>query len=242
MPFAPINLSYDLQNKLENFVKNHNFIELYKEYRWHRDTWQNGFPDILKLEKEITNIARNNFLRKEDILSVATWGSKKKFNLQKIESPKILPLSLYDKNGYPDKRIEKDPLIPLKELQANTKGLGPTYLSKILRFALPSEFGAIDTRIVRVVGEGDPNSKRQEWLSLKVRKDGQCIPKNQSAWPSEYFTWINILRFFAHFLNKSGKFCPHPKDFLKEGLRTPGVWTCADVEMALFSYASKNIK
>ena len=51
-------------------------------------------------------------------------------------------------------------------LQRKIKGLGPTYLSKVLRFALPSEFGAIDTRIVRVVGMGDPTSKQQNWLSI----------------------------------------------------------------------------
>jgi hypothetical protein len=128
-------------------------------------------------------------------------------------------------------------------LRKNTRGLGPTYLSKVLRFALPSEFGAIDTRIVRVVGNGDSNSKEQSWLSLKVRNDGYgwYIPENQSAWPKDYSRWINILRFFAQLLNNSGKLCPHPKDFVINGLRTAGVWTCADIEMAIFSHVSKHL-
>ena len=90
---------------------------------------------------------------------------------------------------------------------------------------------------------GDPNSKQQNWLSLRTRNDGYgwYIPKNQSAWPKEYSKWINILRFCAHFLNNSGKLCPHPEGFLTNDLRKRGIWACADVEMSLFSYASKHL-
>jgi len=76
-------------------------------------------------------------------------------------------------------------------------GLGPTYLSKVIRFALPEEYGAIDTRIVRVVGQGDPASRQHNWLALRVRNDGYgwYIPKVQVTWPNDYAKWINILRF-----------------------------------------------
>jgi len=140
-------------------------------------------------------------------------------------------------------KVKEEPSFFIRTLQEQIRGLGPTYLSKLLRFALPQEFGAIDTRIVRVVGMGDSQSKLQEWLCLKVRNDGYgwYIPKNQSAWPSEYSKWINILRFCAHFLNNSGKLCPHPEGFLTNDLRKRGIWACVDVEMALFSYASKHL-
>lgn len=238
MPFPPTNISSNLKSNLEDFVRNHDFVRLYKEYCWGIDTWQNGFPNILRLEIEINMTAKNNLLRRENILSVAEWGNLR--NIQRVKCPETLVLPLY-KDGHPNREIEENPLGPLLILQKNIEGLGPTYLSKVLRFALPSEFGAIDTRIVRVIGNGDPGSKQQDWLSLKVRNDGYgwYIPKNQSAWPKEYFTWINILRFVAQFLNNSGKLCPLPEGFLGNGLRKQGIWVCADVEMALFSYASK---
>jgi len=64
MPLPSTNLSNDLQRKLEDFVRNHDFIELYKEYNWGMDTWQNGFPNILRLEIKITKAAKNNLLKK----------------------------------------------------------------------------------------------------------------------------------------------------------------------------------
>jgi len=238
MPFSPTNLSQDLQSKLGDFVRNYDFIELYRKYSWGKDTWQNGFPNILQLEIKITKPAKNNLLKKEDVLSVAKWGNLR--NRQRVECPETVTLPLFE-NEHPDKKIEEDPSSLIRILQGKIKGLGPTYLSKVLRFSLPSEFGAIDTRIVRVVGMGDPKSKQQSWLSLRARNDGYgwYIPKNQSAWPKEYSKWINILRFCAHFLNNSGKPCPHPEGFLKNDLRKRGIWACADVEMALFSYTSE---
>ena len=186
----------------------------------------------------MTGHARQNTVRKDDVLSVVKWGGGAR-RLSRIECPDTLSLPLCA-NGKPDSRIEKTPLLPLVMLQSETKGLGPTNLSKVLRFALPPEFGAIDTKIVRVVGTGDSESKRQDWLDLKVRDDGYgwYIPKTQAAWPEEYATWIDILRFFAQYLNEGGVACPHPPAFAEAGLRTQGLWCCADVEMALWSYAS----
>jgi len=152
----------------------------------------------LRLEIEISRTAKNNSLRKENVFSVTEWGNLR--NIQRIKCPETLTLPLYE-NEHSNEEIAENPLKPLLILQKNIEGLGPTYLSKILRFALPIEFGAIDTRIVRVVGNGDPNSKQQDWLSLRARNDGYgwYIPKNQIAWPKEYSVWINILRFFAVF-------------------------------------------
>jgi len=236
MPFLPTNLSQDLQRELEDFVRNHDFIELYKKYNWRKDTWQNGFPNILELEIKITTEAKNNLLKREDILLVARWGNLR--NIQRVTAPETITLPIFE-NGYPDNRIKDDPSYLIRILQENINGLGPTFLSKVLRFALPSEFGAIDTRIVRVFGMRDPN--QQNWLSLRTRNNGYgwYIPENQSAWPKEYSKWINILRFCAHFLNNSGILCPHPEGFLTKDLRKRGIWACTDVEMALFSYASE---
>ncbi len=240
MSFKPVNLTQNLRDNLEAFARNHDITKLYKEYDWKIDTWQNGFPSILKLEKIIGGNAKRNILRKEDILSIANWGNFR--NPRRIMCQEILKLPLFE-DGYPKREIEKDPSCLIRDIQMKIQGFGPTYLSKVLRFALPSEFGAIDTRIVRVVGIGDPNSKQQSWLSLGVQNDGfgWYIPKYQPDWPKDYNTWIDILRFFAHFLNNTNMPCPHPEGFLRNELRKSNIWVCADIEMALFSYASKHI-
>ena len=241
MPFPPTNLSLDLQGNLEAFVRNYNFIELYKKYDWKMDTWQNCFPNILELEIKIRKAAKENSLTKEDILCVAKWGNLR--NPKRVKCPEIITLPIFE-NEHPNRKLKEDPTILIRELQKNITGFGPAFLSKVLRFALPSEFGVLDARIVRLVGMGDKTSKQQHWLSLKVCNYGYgwFIPKNQSAWPQDYSKWINILRFFAHFLNNSDKPCPHPEGFLTNDLRKRGIWACADVEMALFSYVSQRLK
>jgi hypothetical protein len=45
----------------------------------------------------------------------------------------------------------------------------------------------------------------------------------------------------AESLQENGIKCPHPRKFVKAGLREEGVWLPADVGTALFSYASKEI-
>lgn len=167
MSFSPTNLIQDLQSELEDFVRYYDFIELYKKYNWGIDTWQNGFPNILRLEIKITKAAKNNLLKKEDVLFIAEWGNLR--NVQRVKCPETI--RIFEKE-HPDKKIEEDPLGLIRILQWKIEGLGPTYLSKVLRFAIPSEFGAVDTRIVRVLGMGDPESKQQNWLSLRVRNDG----------------------------------------------------------------------
>ena len=120
---------------------------------------------------------------------------------------------------------------------------GKVYQSKLLRFAMPWEYGAIDKRLCQVFGRGDPASQHTELLSLKVEYNGTRwdLKYQQTEWPSEYGTWIQILRMIASELNQSGMSCPHPEVMYARGLREKGIWECADVEMALFSFASKAI-
>jgi len=105
---------------------------------------------------------------------------------------------------------------------------------------MPSEFGAVDSRLVRVFGQDYPGSLG--WIDLVAQqaRDGRwCI--NEQGWPEGYTTWINILRFFARALQDQGINCPHPHSFVDKGLRDEGIWYCADVEMALWSYASDKL-
>lgn len=243
-PFQPKNLTNDLQDQLMEFFRKQDFAKLYKSYAWRRDTYHNGFPDILNLEHDICRAAKNGKISIKQIHKIAKWGGLP--NISRIRSFKdTLNLSLYQNDGLPLNELSDDPLLPLHNLDRLTRGLGPTYLTKVLRFCLPIEYGAIDTRLVRVLGLGDPASKRHSWLTLRVTKEAGrfSISRWQGKWPSDYSKWLNILRLFANLLNNpdTKQPCPHPSSFVDKELRLNGIWACADIEMAIFSYASRSI-
>lgn len=235
MPFKPIGLSNELIGKLDAFLETNSFVDLYSNYNWKRDRFSNGFPDIFSLENNLLLSKNTTGIALSEVKCVAKWGG----NHRKIIGPAIvLPkCALVGDDGVPNPELEIDPLRPLKQF-ANIELIGPTYYSKVLRFALPQEYGAIDTRLVRVFGQGD--LAEHQWLTLFTKKSKRwSIPEAQRGWPSEYSKWINILRYFASKLENN---CPHPQKFIDKGLRKKGVWECADVEMALFSYVSQQIK
>ena len=242
MPLDRVGLDKSLTERLQGFLAVHDFAQLYTQYDWERDKWRAGFPDILKLEQRLTTRAKGNLVTKHDVIAVAKWAKRR--NIASIECPEALVLPLHSVEAGGPSVLPADPAALATQLRQATKGLGPTTLSKVLRFAVPRELGAIDTRIVRVVGQGDQPSKREDWLTLQVRNYGYgwYIPLPQRAWPGEYSKWVSILRFFAASLNDSGIACPHPDGFVDNGLRVRGLWACADVEMALFSWASSCVK
>ncbi|HEY8097384.1 MAG TPA: hypothetical protein VIE65_14985 [Methylobacter sp.] len=231
MSFESIGLEREIIEKLDAFLNTQNFVELYSTYDWEEDTLANGFPNIFCLESRLKHSNQTTGISLLDVKAVAKWGLLR--HQKRIEGNEIV---------LPNQKIDVDPSILLATLQNNiTNGVGPTYLSKILRFGFPQKCGAIDTKCVRIFGCGDDGSSRQhQWLVLSVRNDGYgwYIPKTRKKWPSEYSKWINILRYFT---SKLGNNCPHPQRFIDSGLRKKGVWECADVEMALFSYASQQL-
>lgn len=237
MPFPSRLLPASLTAQIDNFVARNDLGRLYKGYSWQRDTYNAGFPDILSLENRLTASDLAQGISLEDIRAVARWGAMR--NQKRISGPEVClpPRSLHSANGSPQESLHANPLEPLGILQQRLKGIGPTYQSKVLRFGLPQEFGAIDTRCVRVFGQGDPENQKYDWIELRVRNDGYgwYIPSYQTTWPSGYGLWIDILRYIASILPDN---CPHPSSFYHAGLRTPGKWEIADVEMALFTYAS----
>ena len=219
--------------------------ELYRNYCWKNDTWTNDFASILNLEKDVSEKAKKNLVKEEDIQRVVKWGGRNR----EIEWSETVELHLYDEKGDFKKEIRENPSDVARKLKEQKEkglisGLGVTYLSKVLRFAAPSEFGAIDSRIVRVFGQGDNNSKQHNWLSLTAcpgEGEQRWAIREQSTWPKEYGKWIKMLRFLANLLNSENSYCPHREPFIESGLRQKGVWVCADVEMALFAYASQHI-
>lgn len=234
-------LSIQLQGRIESFLADYDLGSLYREYNWAGDTWENGFPEMRQLEEDLVIAAKHGYLTKTLIVRVARWGRLK--NIKRVQCPEHIRISLYDGDDLAESpRI--DPSTPLKLLRETIKGMGPTYLSKVLMFSRPRLYGAIDTRLVRVFGSGDAGSEGLRWISLAVKNYGYgwYIPEYQTSWPGEYNTWVEILHHMAHLCNTSGHKCPHPDEYIAIGLREKGIWIVADIETALFSYASKRLK
>ena len=227
--FEPQGMSVGLKMQLNAFMARWDFRYLYKLYNWGLDNHTAGFPDILKLEKQLVASAKAKGITLVDIQEVARWGGNDR-NLTRIRTlrnPSLPGDMLYNSNGTHISSLRSDPIHPVKELDKNSEQVGPTYLSKVLRFALPDQYGAIDTRCALVF---------ENWVQFTInnRHNNPSIAKDGKWWRG-YPLWINILRYFARNLPAN---CPHPKGFVSAGLRNGKTWTCADVEMALFSYAS----
>lgn len=236
MPF-----SIQLQENIEAFLSDHELSTLYKKYEWRRDEWDNGFPDMRQLETDLTNHAKQGYVTRADIMNVAVWGGLR--NKKRVKCPELVRVSLYHADG-----LSEFSSVPFSAsfsaLSRVIEGMGPTYFSKILMFSQPQLYGAIDTRLVRVFGRGDARTESFQWLSLAVRNygSGWFIPEHQTSWPSEYDTWLDILHHIASLCNSNGHKCPHPDEYVTTGMREKGRWIAADVETALFSYASSQLQ
>jgi len=237
MTFPPNGLEPTLVQELARFARENDIVCLYKAYDWKEDKWGRGFPRIVEIERLFAEPARKNTITRECVSRVTHWGGKP--NPGNFRCKESMEVSLFQ-NGSPSPKIASDPYSLYQSIAWQVTGLGPTYISKLLRFALPSEYGAIDTRIVKRFSRKFKGVSHG-WLDLAARPvEGRWyIPKSQSGWPKEYAKWINILRFFAEHLNSGNAPCPHPPAFPHFGLRQKGIWCAADVEMALFSYASQ---
>jgi hypothetical protein len=239
MPFLPQALAPALVTELQRFVDANSFVNLYQAYSWRNDTYEKGFPDIRALESRLAGADLIAGVTLDDVKGVVAWGALRNQGRVAGQSVVAPPYTFRTHTGAAQPALAHAPLAPLWAIcERLTRGVGPTYLSKVLRFSLPQEYGAIDTRLVRVFGCGDPDAHRYDWLKLQASNSGYgwYIAKNQRSWPDDYVSWVNILRYFASVLPAN---CPHPATFIANGLRKQGVWLCADVEMALFAYASR---
>lgn len=235
------NLQKNLTSRIENLIGIIDFPTLYKNYQWKSDNWENGFSEICFLEKEIGSAARSGTLSRSHLIDVAKWGGLPNINRIRVRDPIKLSIFQDGKIAY---WAKNEPENVIRILEGQIRGFGPTYTSKVLRFAAPDTFGAIDTRIVRVFGKDGLRNYQDNFLNLRASPiDGRwAILTNQAGWPGEYSTWIKVLTYIRSRLNENGINCPHPKRCIDEGLRSWGVWLNADVEMALFNYASQRIR
>lgn len=235
-------LSHDHIDTINRFLKEHDMPALYRSYSWKGDTWEKGFPDLYRLEEMCSQAAEAYSLNKNHLMEIAKWGSLP--NTKTVSCPDPIRITLYI-DGVPAFWLEKEPENAVCILGCQVRGFGPTYCSKVLHFAVPQIFGAIDTRLVRVFGTGDADcGGHYHLLDLSVALSGDRwqIPQSQDEWPGEYGTWVYILNYIARTLNRDGILCPHPPHYLQSGRREEGKWLPADVETALFSYASQVVR
>ncbi|OQC19509.1 MAG: hypothetical protein BWX69_02617 [Planctomycetes bacterium ADurb.Bin069] len=230
MPFKS-ELPSDLRERVEEFSQTNNLLDLYMRYSWNGDTWKAGFPKIRELELRLSNSDRSYGITLKDVKAVVEWSMDCPGKVT-CHSDIVMPANvLQNKEGRAEPKLEDDPTCPMLKFDGSLRGAGPTYRTKVLRFALPREYGAIDTCCVRAFGR-----EGRGWLDLKNVQGGHGprIYTNKTCWPSQYGVWINILRHLAGTLPAK---CKHPQQFLNAGIRRSGVWECADVEMALFWFA-----
>ena len=90
---------------------------------------------------------------------------------------------------------------------------------------------------------GVPTVNQYEWLTIRARRSGSgwSLSRNR-MWHTGYEKWLRILTKMVSLINEQEIFCPHPQKFLDAGLRTEGIWSSADVEMAIFSYVTDVIR
>ncbi|MBO8183553.1 MAG: hypothetical protein H0Z28_12330 [Archaeoglobus sp.] len=152
-------LSAKLKKELDEFVERNDFARLYKGYEWRGDNWRKGFTSILKLE---LNLARKRGeLDKTDVAAVLRWGGMRNLN---FSCPERIKLS--GKNAALDART----------LQNNTKGLGPSSISRILHFSFPESYGSLETLAVRAFGKDGAR-----WIRLRAFNHGSWyIPKTKN--------------------------------------------------------------
>ena len=220
-------------------IQRQTFPQLYRDYQWQNDSYAAGFPDILKLECQLRASDATTGIGSRDVQDISAWGRKP--GRPKLRpgllDPIMIPGLFRTPQGASQPLLEHHPGMVLQPIAVRVEGLGPTYQSKALRFALPIEYGAIDTRCVDCFGAAA--LEPFQWLTIANRGGGagqrRHIP-DDGRWPHQFEVWINILRYFANRLNGAGVACPHPDPFVDQGLRQRGEWACADVEMALFSF------
>jgi hypothetical protein len=181
-------LTTSQENIVDSLLQEQKFPKWYRSYTWKDDTWKTGFPDLFRLEQRISRAARERAIGEQHLLEIAEWGGLR--NKKRISCPKCIKIRLYGKDA-PAGWLKKEPEKAVWLLENQILGFGPSYSSKILHFAVPQVFGAIDTRLVRIFGQGDEAAQRYPLLDLKVTKTGSgwAIFSNQNGWPDEFGTW-----------------------------------------------------
>ena len=189
---------------------------LHAAFGWPPDCFDTGFPWIVDLEDRFrAAMEQNGFPPLSLVTEMILWGGNQQNRILKTFSANLrsvdfaaLMRDVVDNLDTPHWALRSAEAMP---------GFGLTYGSKLLRFCRPEVYGALDSRIQTAL------SNRSG--AVAIRKSGStCIG---------YTEFLRLLRQFQWDLHDSEiarpEYHSRPADTL---------WTAAEVEMALFAWAS----
>jgi len=218
------NLVLDLQ-KFPDYFRSYYWQGKHSLYGYPADSYPN-FEWMVSLERRFNWLSRHCeiqgiaaiLLLKEMI----QWGGSQNGALQKFEDGierhhlQQLVLETVTNLQFPDKSISAALEFP---------GMGLTYASKMLRFFYPENYGALDSRIRKKLIKCEPSV-------LPTIHDS-----SSSSMVAGYVAFTSYITHIKTQLNATGIVRP-------ECALPPGVgsaqWRSADIEMALFGWASSD--
>ena len=210
------------------------FPDYFRTYSWNAKHVLYGYPaDAYSKFEWISSLERRfNWLRlncKSDntasiylIKEMIQWGGSQNGTLQKFEDGiendnlQTLMLETICNLESPDKAISS---------ALNFPGMGLTYASKMLRFLDPERYGALDSRIRNALAEKIPGI-------LPVINDSSKTSMVNGY--VEFTKYVNEIKTQLNEANICRPKCELPIGFGKTH------WRSADIEMALFGWASSN--
>ncbi len=117
------NLKTSVKDCIDDLIETCDFPELYRTYAWKRDLWQNGFPDICRLEREIGDAARTGTLSEEHLKAIARWGGLP--SIERIRAPVPIRIALFE-DGDVARWVRENPENAIRVLGGQIRGFGPT--------------------------------------------------------------------------------------------------------------------
>lgn len=204
------------------------FPDYFRAYLWEGKHHLFGYPPdsypsfywIVSIEQRFDWLKNNYSTRKTAsrylIQEMIQWGGSQNGTLQKFDDA-IGEVNLFDlihnvinNLDHPDKAIESALKIP---------GMGLTYASKLLRFLDPETYGALDSRLRRGLTE--------------------IIPKIQDSQKNSMINgYENFIQTLSEIKNQlDNENIIRPACNMPSG-KKPSEWRAADIEMALFQWAS----
>lgn len=212
----------------------HNFPEYFCSYIWDAKHALYGYPAdnyeqfewISSLERRFAwlrlHCRSHNTASIYLIKEMIQWGGSQNGTLQKFE------------DGIEQHNIQQLMLNTVTNLQSSDRaisaalqfpGMGLTYASKMLRFLDPEHYGALDSRIRKAFGEKIPGV-------LPKINDSQELSMVRGY--AAFTKYVNDLK-----VQLDAEKIYRPKCNLPVGAG-PAEWRSADIEMALFGWASSN--
>lgn len=183
-------------------------LNWYQKYEWRGDTFENGFPWIRSLERSLSQKARKCGYLDMEDLIAIAEWGGNQRGLIQRLRRNNQPAGIHCATRRAISNIS-DPEEALREL-LSIKQWGLTYASKTLRFVCPEHYPALDRRLRKGLG-----------CSLPPIWDGHI-----NSMVEGYVSFLKTCRGI-----QAATKTENP-------LRTDKSWFIADIEMALFAYAS----